>query len=71
MKFCNCEYHDVNAIKKNNRLVCSRCNKPMVCEFSYLDNEPPHAATLIHVDYFVCKRHEDTAVNNVVDRDNY
>lgn len=52
------------------------CGLPVECDFSYLSDDPddvdaegtPHAATQIHVDYVVCDRHLDIAINNVAGR---
>lgn len=66
-KWCDCGRLIPNARIENNILICNDCNKPIKCEFSFLDDSE-HAAQLIHVDYAVCKRHEQAAIDNVSSR---
>lgn len=68
MKYCECDYNLFDTSEKDGILICKRCDKPIECEFEYLDGEKPHPAELIHVDYFVCKKHLHIAVDNVGSR---
>lgn len=69
-EFCQCDFPNYRKEKiRHRQLICTTCNKPIECEFSILDLEKSHAATLVHVDYCCCKKHEDAAIDNVYLRD--
>lgn len=72
MGFCECDISDPFLSPNRSNIVngllcCVDCAKPIECEFSYLDMGP-HPAETIHVDYWVCNKHLEIAVDNVSSR---
>lgn len=61
---CKCDRPDIWARTLEGPLVCLSCGKPPECEFSYLEDDP-HPAETTHLDYVVCWKHLNIAVNNV------
>ena len=70
--FCRCERPRAPVIlgqPGGDAVRCTLCSKPIRCELGYLDDpEAPHPATGRHIDYLVCARHCDQAVENVLGR---
>ncbi len=69
--FCQCDYPKIRGLRVVGGVLVhvDGCGLPMECEFSYLTDDPPHAARTTHVDYVVCAEHESAAISNVYDRD--
>lgn len=76
MEFCNCNKRDYKfSHSPDGHLIHQLCGLPLACEFSYLDEPesyegPPieHPANQVHIDYLVCGRHLEKAVDNVHSR---
>jgi hypothetical protein len=72
-EFCWCDPRILRSLVViDGELRHPACGLPVACEFPDYDDdhmEPDHhAATQIHVDYVVCERHLEHAVNNVAGR---
>lgn len=69
MEFCACDARHVDCVPGAGGVIRHTvCGLAVECEFSYLEDQP-HPATQEHVDYLVCDRHLDIAVDNVSTRE--
>ena len=57
--YCTCGFRRVDRAFLSAGLVyCSNCDKPVCCDTVRLDAEmEPHAAEIVHDEYFSCWRH--------------
>lgn len=66
-KWCWCDWPD-EELRKDG-YFCKKCNLAIECEmWDYDDDGVVHQATIKHIHYLVCEKHEDIAIWAVYDQ---
>ena len=63
-KWCKCDCPEY--IKRDGKYFCGTCDGAIECELCEDDNI--EQAVTLHIDYYVCEKHESIAVDIVADR---
>lgn len=63
-EWCRCDWPEEE--RRGEKYFCATCSNAIMCEIC--DDNDLKQATIKHIDYLICKRHEGIAIDNVASR---